>query len=810
MDAAQKLITVPLRDFALPVPIRGSIEALSGYGRAAAEGQEIHQKVQKKRAKTDPSYRAEVAISACFQREGYCFKVDGRMDGLFKTDPPHIEEIKSTFNLADLARRLENQPFDHPYCLQLLCYGYFYRLQHGVTPHLSFHLVSSRSSASLDIPQQLDIPLYEQWLEARLDELVSEARLAEKRAARRRKVAAGFAFPFPVPRPGQDALMETIEQGMRAGKRMLIQAPTGLGKTVGVLYPVLKEALKRGQKVVYITPKNSQHSLAEDAVRRFHDKGSPLKSLSITAKSKICFKDEPLCNPDYCQYARDYYTKLHENGIRDLLARRRKLKARIFRELGEHYQVCPFELQLEGMAEADVVICDYNYVFGPRSALGSITTAAIGQSGKANLVIDEAHNLPSRTMDYYSPSLSAAVLERMRPEISQMAPRFRREGEDLLDGCLGIVAGCGRGSKRAAVIAPPVEAFLEQDVRLRGLLTRYLESDAEIQPRDIMLRLSFYWSEFANGLAYAADPDQPEFFVTWQPGGMVRITCCDASRLINRCYEDYQQVVAFSATLKPFEYYAALSGLEIDKTLTAEFPSPFPAERRKLLFIPQVSTRYSRRERNYAKIAEAIVRIVSLRRGNYFVFFPSFDFLQRTAALFHPPAGFSLILQERNIKAHQMETILETLRNGDEATVVFAVQGGSLAEGMDYAGDIAIGAFVVGPPLPTFDLEREEMRHYYERRYGAGFDYAYVIPAMAKAVQAAGRVIRSETDQGLIVLMDDRFAETSYSRAMPADWFRTSVMELTSGSILRDVEAFWLGGDADNALAAENLRSSDG
>lgn len=790
MVAAQKSINIPLREFAIPVPRKGSIEALSGYGRAAVEGQEIHLKVQKRRTKHHSTYRSEVAIGAEFPREEFCFRVDGRMDGLFETEPPKIEEIKSTFNLPELARRLANQPLDHPYCLQLLSYGYFYWRRHGVMPELSFHLVSSRSADSVDLPLQLDIALYEQWLEERLDELVREARLAEKRAARRRKIAASFAFPFPDPRPGQIELMQTIEQGMNERKPMLIQAPTGLGKTVGVLYPVLKEALGRGQKVIYITPKNSQHSVAEDAVRRFHDAGSHLKSLSITAKGKICFKDEPLCNPEFCEYARDYYTRMHEYGVRDLLARKRKLTARSFREMGEKYQVCPFELQLEGVEEADVVICDYNYVFAPRSALSGITAAGVDQTGKANLVIDEAHNLPSRTMDYYSPTLSAVVLEKMRKEIKEMAARFRREAEDLLDGCLSTLASCGHG-KRPAVIEPPVDTFLAQDLKLRTLLTRYLESTVEIQPQDVLLRLSFYWSEFTSALEFAADPDRTEFFTTWHPGGTVKITCCDASAMIRECYDNYQQVVAFSATLKPFDYYAALSGLDLEKILTAEFSSPFPSHRRKLMLIPQVSTRYSQRERNYARIAEVVERIASLRRGNYLAFFPSFDFLERVAAIFRPPPGFAFILQERNIKAAQVKTIMEQLQVTDGANIVFAVQGGSLAEGIDYAGDSLIGAFVVGPPLPSFDLEREEMRRYYQQRYGTGFDYAYIIPAMAKAIQAAGRVIRSENDRGLIVLMDSRFTEPAYSRSMPADWFHADASELVSPSILSDVATFW-------------------
>ncbi|MEA5115264.1 MAG: ATP-dependent DNA helicase [Geobacteraceae bacterium] len=790
-----KLITIPLTDFALPVPRTGSIEAQSGYGRAAAEGREIHLHAQRKRAKADPLYQSEVAVSCLFDREAYQFRIDGRMDGIFRHDPVKIEEIKSSFNVRELYRRLADNPMGHPYCLQLQTYGYFYWREHQVLPALSFHLVSSRSRESLDLELAFDSALYERWLELRLEELVEDARQAEKRAARRRKIASGFTFPFPEPRPGQVELIHEIERGMAEGSQMLIQAPTGLGKTVGVLYPVLRESLGRGQKVVYVTPKNSQHSVAEDAISRFQETGARVKSLTITAKAKICFKNEPLCNPEFCEYARDYYAKVHEHGILGMLTKKRKLTARIFRALGEKYQVCPFELQLDGAREADVVICDYNYVFAPRSAFRRLTELSIDQAGKPNLVIDEAHNLPSRAMDYYSPALSALALEKMRDEVRELPPIFRREAEELLDGCIMTVTSCRQDENpKPGLIEPPAERFLEQDGRLRAFMSRYLESDVEVRRRDVVLRLCFYWSEFTEILEIVGEPDRQEFFTTFHPhaaGGTVKITCCDASAMLADCYGEYEQVVGFSATLKPFDYYVRLSGLDAENVRTAEFASPFPKDRRKLLVIPQVSTRYSRRERNYARIADAVKRITSLRRGNYFVFLPSFEFLDRVVDLFHPPEGFTVMRQERGMKAAQVEAILEHLRACSAPTIAFAVQGGSFSEGMDYAGEMVIGAFVVGPPLPIYDLERERMRVYYQKLYGAGFDYAYVIPAMAKAVQAAGRVIRSETDRGLVVLMDSRFIEPGYSRSMPADWFESDVAELVSESILSEIAAFW-------------------
>lgn len=792
-----KLVELSVRDFALPVPRTGSIEAHSGYGRSAQEGQEIHQRIQKLRALDYDNYRAEVPLVREFERDGFLFRISGRMDGLFEGEDPRIEEIKSSFQIHDLWKKLRASEGQHPYVLQLRTYGYFFYLENEIEPELNLHVVSSRNGESKDLDVDLNLEGYQAWLELRLDELVAESRAHEKRAARRKKAAEKFPFPFERPRTGQKELIATVSAALKEGKRLQVQAPTGLGKTAGVLYPALSEALARGQRAIYVTPKNSQHSVAEDAVERFQAQGTAVRSITLTAKSKICMKPEPLCRPDYCEYAKDHYTKLSEHGIPAKISRKRKFTAKVFQKMAEEFQVCPFELQLDAAIDADVVIGDYNYVFGPRSALGKLTETVLGQEGKPNLVIDEAHNLPGRTMDYYSPQLSTAVLEFMRKDLRELPERFRAEGQKYLDECLSVIRECRPpGETKPLKIDPPLIPFLDQDTVLRGFLSRYLESDVEIQPRDPVLRLCFYWSEFAQALEYVADPNRKEFFTTFQPnsaGGTIKITCCDASALVRPVYDSYQNVVAFSATLKPFDYYAKLSGLDPEVVQTAEFHSPFPKSNRKILIIPQVSTRFTERERSTPKIAETIRRVVELRAGNYFVFFPSFDFMERVLNQFQPPPGFQILKQNREMKADSTQAILDELKHGTTPTLVFAVQGGVFSEGVDYPGEMLIGAFIVGPPLPTFDLERETLREYYENHYGkgVGFNYAYTFHAMAKAIQAAGRVIRSESDRGLIVLLDDRFTQKSYSQSFPTDWFENSPGELVSKGILKEIETFW-------------------
>lgn len=786
-----KKVKISIGDFALPVPRRGSIEAHSGFGRSSALGQEIHQRVQASRAKDHASYQAEVPISCEFERGGFLFEIGGRVDGFFGEKEPRIEEIKSSFSLKELSKRLRETP-DHPYCLQLKTYGYFHFLKTKQVPQLSFHLVSTRNWETEDMSLRLDVEDYEKWLDLRLDELVEEAILAEKRAKRRRKAGEALVFPFAKPRAGQIDLIRTVEEGMQEDKRMLIQAPTGLGKTVGVLFPVLREALGRGQRIIYVTPKNSQHSVAEEAVSKLQEQGAKIKAMTLTAKSKICFKNEPLCNPEYCEYAKDHYTKVAEHKVLEELGKKRKLSSKTFRELGEKYEVCPFELQLDSAKEMDAVICDYNYVFAPRSAFGRLAASGFDQEGKPNLVIDEAHNLPARAMGYHSPELSIQALRRIAEDLGTIPKKFQLEARELIDLSVAAIRQCEPDDCKSTVkIDPPAEVFLEQDTLLRAFLSRYLESDVDIQPRDPILRLCFYWSEFTAALEFVEEGKREEFFTTYNPQGAVKITCCDASEMLKDAYGEYEQVVGFSATLKPFDFYSQLSGLEGTDLKTAEFQSPFPKSQRKLLIIPQISSKYSERTRNYPRIAETISKISSLKPGNYLAFFPSFDFLDKVLAQFQIPEGFSIRRQERYMKQADTEALLDDLRSGAKPTIVFAVQGGVFSEGVDYPGKMVIGAFVVGPPLPNFDLEREEMRAYYEKNYKAGFDYAYTYPAMAKAVQSAGRVIRSETDKGIVVLMDNRFLQPSYTKSMPKDWFDADAKELVSTGILKEVSDFW-------------------
>ena len=779
-----------VRDFALPVPRTGSIEVHSGYNYLPQSGDEVHQAAQLARAASNPAYRLEAKISHSFEREGYVFNVSGRIDGLVETDPPCIEEIKTAFDVHELYEKLRGDP-NHPYCLQLFTYGYIYGIQNGCEPACLFHLVSYATGDSLNLPIVLNQDTYLKWLDKRLDELILEVQRRDNDANRKQQVASAMIFPFAQPRRGQLELIDTIQRKLTTADALMVQAPTGIGKTAGVVFPVLKDALERGQKLVYVTPKNSQHHVAEDAVRRIQHDGSDVRALTLMAKTKVCFKGEPVCNPDACEYAKDYYAKVYENELIEKAASHKNMTSEVFAQLGEQYEVCPFELSIDTIDRADVVIGDYNYVFAPRGLLGRLTSSAFGQREKPNLVIDEAHNLPGRATDYYSPALSTAALAQCKERFESLPLDLRFEAFALMNACLATIGKLEpKGTAKQCRIEISAEPFVKVEEGLSRFLNRYLQVVGTAKPGDPVASLCRQWSEFTAGLHETGD----QYFSTFSRDGMshtLKITCCDASQQLALCMKEFEHVVAFSATLKPFAYYQKLCGLDEDKFQSVEFSSPFPQENRKLLVIPQVSTKYTDRANNSAKIAEAISKIVSLRTGNYFVFFPSFAFMRQVSELVRLPAQFAVLHQQPGMSAAEVNHFMETLRSGSRPTVIFAVQGGVFSEGVDYPGDMLIGAIIVGPALPGFDLERELLREYYEKKFGQGFDYAYTFPAMARVVQAAGRVIRSESDKGLIVLMDRRFTHEAYSSTMPGDWFDHSVMELVSTSITKDISSFW-------------------
>lgn len=793
MAKKTKTIKLAVREFAEPFLRTGSIDARSQFSLVdPIRGGEIHRQMQKRRAEEDPTYQREISINHKFEHKDWQIEIVGRIDGLATIDNQTVvEEIKSTYSLGRLLNRLSTD-HEHPYVRQAQLYAYMLYRQNTALPAPRVRILAV--SAHTGLAEAVDIPFDEEdfaiWFAQRCDEIIAAEILRQERVAEWQAIGKELDFPFAQPRPEQMPLIEQVSTNVETSGKLLLQAPTGLGKSIGVLYPAMKEALSRGAKVIYTTPKNSQHAIAEHALAQWHEKGINLRSVTVNAKQKLCMKDEVNCNPEYCEFAKDHYDKVNEHQLLTKLRDESRLSADTFKAYAEQYKVCPYELTFQAMPEANLIVADYNYVFSPGATIESRSQLPLATSSTPNLVIDEAHNLYTRAMDYFSPSLSLRHLEDLR---SRLNP-FADEARDLISKCIELVVE-HRPKKLVELAIVPVQK--KRFDQLAKLLVTFLaehseelQADSDSGQPDAMVELYWAWSSFTEVLNLADEA----FFCSYQnneTGEVLQIHCCDASNMLEERYKAFKSVTAFSATLKPFEFYARVLGFDLANDKTAEFRSPFPIENRKLMIIPQISTAYRDRASNYAKIAQVINRVLSLRTGNYFVFFPSFEFLRNVAPLVDLPE-FEVIEQTYGMSNKDARALLERFLEPNKRLVVLGVQGGTFAEGIDLPGEHLIGSIIVGPAIPPFDVRREKLREYYTHRYGVdGFDYAYTYPAMARVVQAAGRVIRTEEDRGLIVLLDRRFLQESYAKSMPDGWFDDSPQELVSNKILEDVSEFW-------------------
>ncbi len=789
--ARLKTISLSVREFAQPVPRTGSIDPHSGYGPSAQLGQVAHQRIQTQRSLEDSSYAAEMWLSHDFISGSYRFSVNGRADGVYLGPSPAIEEIKTSFDLRGLERALSDQRF-HPYWLQLATYVELYAQKFGIRPDARLLLVSLRHDDQIEMRLNLSNEEYSSWLKRRLELAVVEAVETAKISKRRKSVAAQLQFPFAQLRPHQGDVIEKVDHACRDQNRLLLQAPTGLGKTASVLFPVVREALGRGQRVIYVTPKNSQHAVAEDGLQRLQANGAKLKYANLTAKSKICMKDEQQCNSSYCEYAKDHYTKMSQYDVVNKALKKRRRTPAVFKKLAEEYQVCPFELSLEVLKASDVIVGDYNYVFSPQGLLARLTDSTLPKTQRSNLIIDEVHNLPERACTYFSATLSTAMADEADVAVSLLPSPLLDLASNWLQKWRSFIVSHLPPESATQARLIQISRELLDDLQMAGgmFLGRYFASNLPIEPSDVFLRLNRLLMEFSDLLEIMDETFFASIQTPTDQEAILKITCCDASRFLRETYEAFYNVIGFSATLKPFKYYARLCGLESKDLITEELPSPFKTENRKILVIPQISTKFHDRQQNLNKISDAIHRIASCRLGNYLVFVPSFAFMEQIADRM-PAETFRIFRQPRNMSSREVRDLLADLEVSNEPQLVFAVQGGVLAEGVDYLGKQIRGAFIIGPGLPQFDFEREYLRQYYDKNYGSGFDYAYTFPAMTKVIQSAGRVIRSETDRGLIVLMDRRFLHENYAQSMPTGWYDKSVSELVSGEILKSVHDFW-------------------
>ncbi len=774
-------ITRSVRDFVLPLEPSGSLDASLSFQMeedAAAQGTRLHGKIQKRVAREQPGLQCERKVVWTFEREAFECLVRGRLDVLMPGPRPVLEEIKTTFKPQALLRALDADPL-HPFAQQVRMYAWILTQTDGLAPTCRLRVASLLDESETLVEVPFDPDSFSAWLEVQVQGLHDQHLRTLARAAERKATGEQLRLPFLAPRPGQERMLALVEEALREGARLLVQAPTGLGKTAAVLLPGLQKAMAEDLRLFYLTPRNSQHAVAEGFMRRLSEAGHPVRSVTLRAKERICPQEEVHCHPDACPRARGYYDRVKASRALELLADLGCADSGSIQSLADEHGLCPFELSLDAARNADVIIGDYNYALSPSATLARFFGDAEAEA-KNILLIDEAHNLPSRSAAWFSPSLDMARLSALKKGWKGRRTAMKNGFLRQLDRCLKLVASHAGIHRELDVDPGP---FIGEEQRIRALLAKAASEGQELAPSHPLVQLFRQWSEFCGVLRELTEAH----LLTWTPPGRLQITCVDASAHLAERFRPAAGAVLFSGTLKPFHYYERLSGLAPSRC--EEIPSPFPPEQRCLMVVPQISTLFRRRNQAAPRIAHFLSKVLPLRHGNYLIFFPSFEFLENTLPLLDLP-DFRIIAQPRRASAEALNGILAAL--GEErGLVVLAVQGGSLSEGIDLPGEALIGCVVVGPPIPPFDLERRLTKDYFDKACGEGEAFTYTYPAMAKAIQAAGRVIRGPGDRGLLAFLDDRFLEPAFAQCFPKDWFRQSPHEAVSKGILADISRFW-------------------
>ncbi len=623
----------------------------------------------------------------------------------------------------------------------------------------------------------------ESLLLERLDRIIEHVRKEAAQRKQRERLARILPFPHRVPREPQRRLIAEVEAACSAGRPMLCSAPTGTGKTAGVLFPLLKRALETNGRLFFLTSRISQQELALQTLSAMLPAGGPAYAVQIASKERSCPFENWLCIEDRCPHLEQFRLRLAGSGLIASLCQAAVLTgAQITRE-ALAAKLCPFETTMTLVREATVIVADYNYIFHPTVALRLPPST----DRPLYLIVDEAHGLPARVAEERSPQLDIPHLDRLATACLGADPPALRETGVLL----AKITRHHRMTWKQLEEENPGRRCVTGELD-RGFFERIALTLETLMP-SCFLALSglsnlpdALHANYANGSTRRLDPlldalftlrtfcacaaEPPNYFAALWDARSLRLLCLNPSVFIQSAIASFAFSLFMSATLTPFSFSARLLGFEESRLATLELPSPFPPQNRLLLIVPTLETAFHARCRNAAAIADLLRRTMKLRRGNYLAFFPSFAFRDLVLAHFTPQERQHVISQT---PAMATDPILHRLRkNQSETLLLAAVQGGVFAEGVDYPGPLAIGAFVIGPGLPLVSPEQKLREAYYEQTdgKGKGFELASVVPGMIRAVQAAGRVIRTETDTGFILLIGRRFLHKLYRSKFPSFW----------------------------------------
>lgn len=744
---------------------------------AMQAGSRFHRKIQKKMG---TSYHAEVPLKLLIEEENYQLVIEGRADGIIIEDEVTIDEIKGIYrNLNDLEEPIM------VHLAQAKCYAYIYAITHDL-----MNIRVQMTYGNLDTGD-MKYFTYAYSIEE-LQEWFSDLILAYQKWAdfqyewKQIRQASIRELPFPFAyRTGQKELASDVYRTIARKKTLFIQAPTGVGKTMSTLYPTVKAVGENlGDKIFYLTAKTITGNVAKEALDILSEKGYRAKTVQITAKEKLCPCETVECNPQNCPYAKGHYDRVND-AVFELLHKDNTFTRELLLEHAAEYMVCPFEMCLDLASWADNIICDYNYVFDPNVYLKRFFSEGI--KGDYIFLVDEAHNLVERGREMYSAKLIKEDFLAVRKIMKAHSPVIEKE----LNKCNKIMLEYKRECDTYQIydnVANLVFALM----RLAAKLDEFMQKHVQFPERDTVSDFYYAVRNFLNiyervdehYVIYTQHEEDERF--------AMKLFCVDPSYNLQECIDKANATIFFSATLLPIQYYKQLLSTRSDN-YAVYAQTTFSQEQRLLLIGQDVSSKYTRRNENeYAKIAGYIYRTARVKQGNYMVFFPSYQFMNRVYEQFlmQNETGLTAIRQETGMREEEREAFLEEFRIQREVSMVaFCVMGGIFGEGIDLKKEQLIGAIIVGTGLPQISNEREILRQYYETRSGNGFDYAYRYPGMNKVLQAAGRVIRTSEDIGIIELLDERFLQAEYKTLFPREWEQRSFC--TMDTVETQLRKFW-------------------
>lgn len=759
----------------------GDIDNRIGKGaqkEAMQEGSRMHRKIQ---GRMGMEYRAEVPLKLEVSQEQYVLALEGRADGIItNADGVTVDEIKCMY--TDVTR-FEEPIFVHK--AQAMCYAYIYALQNGLD-QISVQL----TYCDLDTEE---ICRFEEafsffWLERWFQDMMEAYRKWTDFQFAWRKIRQTsiqtLEFPFPY-REGQYKLVGDVYRTIHRKKILFIQAPTGTGKTISTLFPAIRAVGENlGDKIFYLTAKTITRTVAKDTCDLLKAKGYRGKVIVLTAKEKMCPCEEMDCNPSNCLRAKGHYDRVND-AVYDLITTEEDFTRERMLAQAEKYQVCPFEMSLDASLYADIIICDYNYVFDPNVYLKRFFSEE--EKGDYIFLVDEAHNLVERGREMYS----AVLVKEEILTVKKLVRGKDRKLEAALEKCNRQMLEWKRECE-TYTIYESIGAFAFSLMRLMSLLDIFLQSRGEMPERkevtEFYLNLRHFMNMFErvdeNYVLYS-DFDETDRFC-------LHLYCVNPSVNLQECLERGKSTIFFSATLLPVNYYKNL--LSSKKDNYAVYADSAFREEQRLLFIGRdVSSLYTRRTLGeFHRIALYIQQVLRAKKGNYLIFFPSYRFMEDVYEQFLAvnEQEADCMMQSGNMNEADREEFIQEFSNPrGKSLAAFCVLGGIFSEGIDLKEDLLIGVLIVGTGLPQICNQREILKEYYQEENGQGFDYAYQYPGMNKVLQAAGRVIRTASDRGIIGLLDERFLRSDYRQLFPREWSQYEVHTLDS--LPGALEAFW-------------------